>query len=168
MKYKLKELETCNFSFDKVIVDNNKIINIKYKNDSLEFQTPKIIIDSLIKENNHEYLSLKIVGNKACETFCSKINQLETFFNTKAVNWLDKSLPVNEIKSVFNEDCFIVKIPFKYSKPLIKVYKDNKLFNYYHLAKGMEIICLLNLSKLWVNFKNEISYNLNVKEILVI
>ena len=74
----------------------------------------------------------------------------------------------NEDILVFNEDCFIVKIPFKYSKPLIKVYKDNKLFNYYHLAKGMEIICLLNLSKLWVNFKNEISYNLNVKEILVI
>jgi hypothetical protein len=167
MKYKLKELETCNFSFDKVIVENNKIINIKYKNDSLEFQTPKIIIDSLIKENNHEYLSLKIVGNKACESFCSKINQLETFFNTKK-NWLDKNLPDNEIKSVFNEDSFIVKIPFKYSKPIIKVYKDNKLFNYYHLAKGMEIICLLSLSKIWVNFKNEISYNLNVKEILVI
>ena len=168
MKYKLKEIETCNFSFDKTDFDNNKIINIKYKNDSLEFQTPKIIIDSLIKENNHEYLSLKIIGNKACETFCSKINQLETFFNTKAVNWFDKSLPVNDTKSVFNEDCFIVKIPFKYSKPLINVYKDNKLFNYYHLTKGMEIICLLSLSKLWINFKNETSYNLNVKEILVI
>ena len=59
--------------------------------------------------------------------------------------------------TVFLHKNYHKKIPFKYSKPLIKVYKDNKLFNYYHLAKGMEIICLLNLSKLWVNFKNEIN-----------
>ena len=74
----------------------------------------------------------------------------------------------NKIKSIFNEETFIVKIPFKLSNPQIKVYKDNKLFNYYHLTKGMEIICLLNLSKLWTNFKNETNYNLTVKEILVI
>ena len=51
---------------------------------------------------------------------------------------------------------------------MVTVYKGSSLFNYYHLSKGMEIICLVNLSKLWINFKNEGSYNLNVKEILVI
>ena len=159
MKYKLKELDFNNFSFDKVDLNDNKIINIKYLNESLEFQTPKLIIESLIKENNHEYLLLKIIGNKACETFCSKIFELEEYFN-KYIK--------SKIKSIFNEETFIVKIPFKLSNPQIKVYKDNKLFNYYHLTKGMEIICLLNLSKLWTNFKNETNYNLTVKEILVI
>ena len=159
MKYKLKELDFNNFSFDKVDLNDNKIINIKYLNESLEFQTPKLIIESLIKENNHEYLLLKINGNKACETFCSKIFKLEEFFN-KYIK--------NKIKSIFNEETFTVKIPFKSLNPQIKVYKDNKLFNYYHLTKGMEIICLVNLSKLWTNIKNETNYNLNVKEILII
>jgi len=159
MKYKLKELDFNNFSFAKVDLNDNKIINIKYFNESLEFQTPKLIIESLIKENNHEYLLLKISGNKACETFCSKIFELEEFFN-KYIK--------NKIKSIFNEETFTVKIPFKSLNPQIKVYKDNKLFNYYHLTKGMEIICLVNLSKLWTNIKNETNYNLNVKEILVI
>ena len=167
MKYKIKEIEINAFSFDKVNIDDNKIINLKYHNDSLEFQTPKIIIDSLIKENNHEYISLKIIGNKACESFYSKISELEIFFNEKVKIYLNPKLPKHDIKSVFNEDSFIVKIPFKNSNPLIKVYKDNKLFNYYHLTKGMEIICLLTINKLWINYKNETSYNLNVKEILV-
>ena len=159
MKYKLKELDFNNFVFDKVDLNDNKIINIKYLNESLEFQTPKLIIESLIKENNHEYLLLKIIGNKACETFCSKIFELEEYFN-KYIK--------NKIKSIFNEETFTVKIPFKSLNPQIKVYKDNKLFNYYHLTKGMEIICLVNLSKLWTNIKNETNYNLNVKEILII
>ena len=159
MKYKLKEFELNkdNFTFDKVNFNDSKIINLKYKNDTLEFQTPKVIIDSLIKENNHEYISLKITGNKACEIFCSKIFEMENIFNEKF-----------NCKSIFKEDCFIVKIPFKFSKPLVKVYKKNQLFNYYHLVKGMEIICLLNVNKLWVNCNDECNYNLNVKEIMVI
>ena len=163
MKYKLKDIEFDNFKFDKVNLNDNKIININYNENSLEFQTPKIIIENLIKENDHEYISCRIIGNKASETFCSKMLLMESFFNEKLnkYNCLD-------IKSIFNEDCFIVKIPFKYSRPQINVYKDNKLFNYYHLTKGMTIICLVNISKIWINYKNESNYNINVKEIMVI
>ena len=50
MKYKLKELDFNNFSFDKVDLNDNKIINIKYLNESLEFQTPKVIIEQIYQE----------------------------------------------------------------------------------------------------------------------
>ena len=169
MKYKLKEIDFTYFSFNKVETGNGTIINFKYKNDSLEFQTPKMYIEDLIKENDKEFIILKIMGTEACKIFCSKINEFETFFNDslrKHKNWFNGE--INSIKTVFNEDLFTVKIPFKYSRPLVKVYKDDSLFNYYHLSKGMEIICLLNINKLWVSNYNEPSYNLNVKEIMVI
>ena len=157
MKYKLKELylDINNFSFNK----HENIINFKYKNECLEFQTPKIIIDSLIKENNNEYIVCKIIGNKSCEIFFSKISMLESLFNKHFKT---------DVKSIFNNDSFIVKIPFRYSKPQIDVYKNNSLFNYYRVIKGMEIICLVYINKLWVNSDNEINYHLNVKEILII
>jgi len=159
MKYKLKDIVFDEISFDKINIENGTLLNLKYKNDSLEFQTPKVTIDSLIKENNHEYLILKIFGNEACKLFFSKINELETQFSDNLNN---------KIKSVFTEDNFIVKIPFKYSKPLIKIYKEDSLFNYYHLSKGMKIICLLNIDKIWINTYNEPNYTLTVKEIMVI
>jgi hypothetical protein len=159
MKYKLKELDINPnyFTFDKTPVDNCTLMNIKYKNEVLEFQTPKIFIDSLLKENNKEYISLQIIGTKACKIFCSKIYEIEDMLRKKF-----------EIKSIMNDDHCVVKIPFQYSKPLVKVYKNNELFNYYHLKKGMEIICLLSLQKLWINTNNECQYNLQVKEIVVI
>jgi hypothetical protein len=169
MKYKLKEINLDDVSFNKIDVTNGKIVNLKYKNDSLEFQTPKIIIEDLIKENNQEFIILKILGNQACKLFCSRIIEFENLFNTilqKNKDWFHGS--PSEIKTIFNEHLFIVKIPFKYSRPLVKVYKDNSLFNYYHLSKGMEIICLITLDKLWINTINEPSYNLNVKEIMVL
>jgi hypothetical protein len=158
MKYKIKDLQFEKISFSKVQIENGTLLNLKYNNDSLEFQTPRVIIDSLIKENDHEYLILKIIGNEACKKFCSKITQLELFFS----DYLK-----NEIKPIFNEDCFTVKVPFKYSRPLVKVYKNEKMFNYYHLSESMEIICLLSLDKVWISNVNEPNYNLTVKEILV-
>ena len=160
MKYKLKNLnfnKDSNISFIETNLDNGTIINLKYNNDTLEFQTPKVIIESLIKENNNEYFILKIVGNQACKTFCSKILEFEDFLQIKYGL---------KLKTIFNEDVFTVIIPFKYSKPLVKVYKDDSLFNYYQLSKDMEIICLINIDKLWIN--NCIHYNLNVKEIMVL
>ena len=158
MKFKLKELNFNNISLNKTILENGTIINLKYSNELLEFQTPRIIINDLIKEKDKEYLVLKIIGNQACKTFCSKINELETYFS--------ESLK-KPIKTIFNEDLFTVKIPFRSSNPLIKVYKDNSLFNYYHLSKDMEIICLLGVDKIWINNYNEPSYHLIVKEIMV-
>ena len=174
MKYKLKEvnLDFKEFSFSKFDSNNGSIINFKYKNDLLEFQTPKVFIEDLVKENGKEFIILKIIGNEACKIFCSKINQIETFFNESFKNhksWFNDNLDEGHvIRSIFNEDLFKVKIPFKYSNPLIKVYKDDSPYNYYHLSKGMEIICLLNLDKIWINNYNECSYNLNVKEIMVL
>jgi hypothetical protein len=169
MKYKLKDLDVNCFTFNKVDINDNTLINLKYLDDSFEFQTPRLIIDSLIKKDDHEYICLKIINTKACEIFCSKLLEIEKVFNEnlkKHSNWFNPG-PLN-LKSIFTDDTFIVKIPFKFLNPMVTVYKSCSLFNYYHLSKGMEIICLVNLSKLWINFKNEGSYNLNVKEILVI
>ena len=126
MKHKIKEITLDEISFTKTPVDN--LINVKYHDSSLEFQTPKVIIESVIKENGHEYLILKIIGNQACKLFCSKILELEKYFSVYVGN---------TIKTVFDNDCFTVKIPFKYSKPCIKVYKNESLFNYYHLTKDL-------------------------------
>jgi hypothetical protein len=157
MKYKIKEINCENISFSKVELNNGIVHNIKYNEDSLEFQSPKMKIHSLVKENDHEYLILKIAGNQACKTFCLKIKEIEAFFSRRF-----------NIGSVFHEDLLTVKIPFKYSKPLVKVYKNENLFNYYHLEEDLEILCLLCIDKIWVNNFNEASYQLNVKELMII
>jgi hypothetical protein len=159
MKIKLKDLILSDISFNKTPIDNGTLINLKYKNEFLEFQTPKVIIENLIKENEHEYLVLKILPTKACKDFFSKITELEDFF---------KETLKNDIKTVFSEDNFTVKIPFKYSKPIVKVYNEIGLFNYYKLSKDTTVICLLTLDKIWINQYNEPNYNLIVKEIMVI
>jgi len=158
MKYKLKELDFNLISLNKIQIESGTIVNLKYNNEILEFQTPKVIIDSLVKENDHEYLVLRILPTQACKTFCSKILELE--------NYLSETLK-NNVKSIFMENNFTVKIPFKYSKPLVKVYTENKLFNYYHLEKDLEVICLLTIDKVWINIYDEPNYNMIVKEIMV-
>jgi len=178
MKHKIKEIDFNRLNYIYSIDSNNgmgntncKLINFTYNGEELEFQTPKVIIEKLIKENNKEYLLLRIIGNQACKTFCTKILEMEEAHNNKLsvnTNWFNNKLQTNNIKSVFQNDCFIVKIPFKYSKPCIKIYTtDSNLFNYYHLKQGMEIICLLSSNNLWINFDNSVTYNLIVKEILV-
>lgn len=159
MKHRLKEITFEEIYFSKVDLQSGTLFNLKYKNESLEFQSPKLIIDSLVKQNDNEFIILKILPTQGCKTFCDKINQLEAFFSKKMEN---------SIKSVIQEDLITVKIPFKYSRPLVKVYKDDNLFNYYHLEKDLEIICLLCIDKIWVNNYQEASYHLNVKEIMLI
>ena len=175
MKIKLKDIELDNINY-KLNTNNgigcsnsSKMINFTYLGNELEFQTPKVMIKKIIKENNKEYLLLKIIGTEACRLFYSKIIEMEQHHN-KNLNkkWFDSRLPINDIKTVFDDDCFMVKIPFKYSKPGINTfYTDGRLFNYYHLKEGMEIICLLTINNIWINFDNITSYNLTVKEILV-
>ena len=84
--------------------------------------------------------------------------------------WFNKKLPIYPIRSVFTEvledTCFTVKVPFKSTNPCIKIYDhDLKLFNYYHLKPGMEVICLISCNNLWINFDNLVTYNLILKEI---
>ena len=70
---------------------------------------------------------------------------------------------------MFRENLVTLKIPFKgNSTPLVKVYKNDALFNYYHLTADTQVLCLLSLDKIWINNFNEPSYHLNVREIMVI
>jgi hypothetical protein len=161
MKYRVKEIDTSNFVFNKTQLNNGTIVNIRYLEEILEFQSPKMVIHELVKENDHQYITLQLLGTQACKTFYLKIMEIENHFN--------KMLGNDLTKSVFHENFLTVKIPFKgYSNPLIKVYRNDALFNYYHLTVGMEILCLLCIDKIWINNFNEPNYYLNVKEIMVI
>jgi hypothetical protein len=72
------------------------------------------------------------------------------------------------MKSIFDKEFVTLKIPFKHSRPSVKIYKDDSLFNYYHLTQHMDVICLVSIDKLWVNNFNEPTYHLIVKEIMII
>ncbi len=160
MKHKIKELDINNLKYNKSEINDCTLVNFTYLGSELEFQTPKVLLEKIIQENGKEYLILKVLPTEACQTFFKGLKNLEECFTTL--------LKINKIRSVIRDNTFLVKIPFKYSKPTIKLYsKNGSLFNYYHLKEGMEIICLLSSSKLWINFDNIVSYNLSVKEILI-
>ena len=148
MKHKLKDIvfSDINYSFG-IENDNGKLINVKYKHEPLEFQTPKVLIEDF---SDGKHLKLKLYPSGAGETFYSGIQCLE-----KSHSGYLKS----KIKSIFEDRIFIVKIPS--NKP-ITVYNNGMLFNYHHLVPGMEIICLVSCSTLWNN-----GYVLNAKEILI-
>jgi len=168
MKYKIKDVDFSEIKYLPKELNNGTVINFTYNSSILEFQTPKVIIEQIYQENGKEYFLLRIHGTEACKKFFLKIFELENSFNENN-KWFDKSLPKCNVKNIFKGDLFNVKIPFKFSKPCIKVFtSDSSLFNYYHLAKGMEIICLLTLDKLWMTNENELSYNLNIKEIMLL
>ena len=73
---KLKEIKFANLKFTSGIEnDLGKLINVNYDNSILEFQTPKVIIEKLIRENNgKEYIIVKLVN---CKSFKDKIIELE-------------------------------------------------------------------------------------------
>lgn len=174
MKYKIKDLHFADLKYNYSLngkFNNCKLIRYTYNEEEIEFQTPKVIINDIIEKDNKHYLILKVLPTEACRTFYTKINELEENHNRvlcKHNEWFNSSLHRDSIKSNINGDLFTVKVPFKYSNPLTKLYdKDSNLFNYYHLKKGMEIICLLSTDNLWINFDNLVTYNLSTKEILV-
>ena len=71
MKYKLKELnfDTVNFNLGNS-TDYGKVFNI---NDIIEFQTPKVIFEKVLKEDDKEYLILSLLPTEASKIFYSKI-----------------------------------------------------------------------------------------------
>jgi hypothetical protein len=161
MKYKLTDISFDNLQYSPKDLLTGTLINVKYSGETLEFQTPKVFIQDIIREAGKEYLLLQIKSNQACKKFFEKILELENNFVCKFNATL--------IKSTVEDDHFIVKVPFVYSKPDITVFSDNgNLFNYYHLSKGMEIICLLFCDKLWMNKDNSFQYYLQVKEIMLL
>ena len=167
MKYKIKDVNFGEIKYSPKELNNGTVINFTYNSSILEFQTPKVIIEQIYQENGKEYFLLRIHGTEACKKFFLKIFELENSFNKSNI-WFNKEIPKRDVKNIFKGDLFNVKIPFKFSKPCIKVFFGEGLFNYYHLAKGMEIICLLTLDKLWMTNENDLSYNLNIKEIMLL
>jgi hypothetical protein len=152
MKYKLINTDFSNLKFNKGIENSlGKLINITYLNESFEFQTPKMTIHKIIKENGKEYIIFKIVN----KSFQNKILELEKYL----AGYLKKTTV-----SILNDLFIKLKVQIKYSKPIITIIYNNELFNYYHLVPGMEVICLVTLNTLWIN--DSINYNLTIKEIL--
>jgi hypothetical protein len=157
MKFKLKDINFQELKLIKKDINSCKITNVSYHNEALEFQTPKVILESIITENDRDFFLLKVIAPEACKNFFKKINELEEHIKTKLKG---------SIKSIIKNDAFILKIPVK-SKP--KIYdSNNNLFNYYHLVKGNVLICLVSFDKIWTNEFNENTYNLNVKEIMLL
>ena len=162
MKFKLKYLNTEFLKYSEVLNknfgNNGKLLNVTYHGESLEFQTPKVFIEKIIKEpGDKEYLLLKIIPNEGCRMFYQKITEIESHIGI-----------LGSIESNLIGTCFKVKIPFKYGKPQLNIFsKDDYLFNYYHLVEGMEVTLLLSINNIWINPDGIINYSLIVNEILI-
>ena len=153
MKYKLTDLSFNHFEYCSKELVSGTVVNLKYNGQLLEFQTPKVIIQDIIKESDKEFLCLQILGTLACKKFFDKILEFESVL-TEHFN-----LP---IQSIFKGDHFNVKVQV----PSVEVFFNGSLFNYYHLRKGMEIICLVQCDKMWIS--NSLNYHLHVKEIMLL
>ena len=140
---KLKDVSFENLQFKSSSQPLGTVLNIA---EPLVFQTPKVIIDNIIEN----FLVLQIVGNESCKKFYSKIIEFEQLIKKTKVN------------SLFSGDTFKVKIKNT------KVYVNNDIVNYNILKKGMVVICLVEISKVWVNNSNESNYYPVVKEVKVI
>ena len=160
MKIKLKYLNTELLKYSEVLNknfgNNGKLLNVTYNGQSLEFQTPKVFIEKIIKcSDDKEYLLLKIIPNEGSRIFYQKISEIESI------------LGISSIESNLSGDCFKVKIPFKYGKPQLNIFSKDYLFNYYHLVEGMEVILLLSISNIWTIPGGISTYSLIVREILI-
>jgi hypothetical protein len=163
MKIKLKYLNTEFLKYSEVLNknfgNNGKLLNVTYHGESLEFQTPKVLIEKIIKEpDDKEYLLLKLNNNEACRLFYQKISEIESILVNGS----------NNFESNLSGHSFKVKIPFKYGKPQLNIFsKEDYLFNYYHLVEGMEIILLLSINNIWTIPDGVTNYSLVAKEILI-
>ena len=147
MKYKLKELNFDNLGCTTFTTNLGKVLNL---NESLEFQTPKV----QIIEIDENYITLKLLPSEACKILFTKINEFENKIKEK----FDK-----EVTSLFKGDVFKVKI----KNNNFKIYLNGELFNLFHLKAGTIVICLVSISKLWINTYDIINYNLKVNEIVI-
>jgi hypothetical protein len=148
MKFKLKELAfEDNLKFNEHQSNFGKILNLE---ENIEFQTPTVKIINI----DDEYITLQILPSEACKIFYSKIHE----FEEKLKKQFNK-----EIENLFIKDLFKVKI----KNNSFKIFYEGSQFNLYHLRENMNIICLVNISKLWINLYDVVNYTLNVNEILV-
>ena len=147
MKYKLKELNFDNLGCTTFITNLGKVINL---NESLEFQTPKV----QIIEIDENYITLKLLPSEACKILFTKINEFENKIKEKFGK---------EVTSLFKNSTFKVKI----KNNNFKIYLNGELFNLFHLKVDTIIICLVSISKLWINTYDILNYNLKVNEIVI-
>jgi len=147
MKYKLKELTFENIKYNECKSALGTIINLE---DCFDFQTPTV----QIVEIDSQYITLSLLPSQACQIFYTKINE----FESKIKQEFSES-----INCLFEKDLFKVNI----KNDSFKVYYQGSQFNMYNLKPGMEIICLVSISKLWKNLYNVINYTLKVNEIVI-
>ena len=126
MKYKLKELTFENIKYNVCKTTLGKIINLE---ESIDFQTPTV----RIVEIDSEYITLSLLPSEACRIFYTKIQEFETKIKEKFLN----------ITPLFENETFKVKI----KNDNFKVYYKGNQFNMYNLKFGMDIICLISISK---------------------
>lgn len=146
---KLKELILEDIKFTSKELSTGSIINVSYQDTPFEFQIPKGDIHFI----ENDKILLKVTN----KTFIDKINTIEKFLSNRFNR---------EIISTIEDNLISLKLPFKFSKPMFKVYHENKQFNYFNLVAGNEIICLVTLDKVWIS--NKINYCLNIKEIMLL
>jgi len=148
MKFKLKELIfEDNLKFNEYQSNFGKILNLE---EPIEFQTPTVKIISI----NNEYLTLQILPTEACKIFYTKINE----FEEKLKKQFNK-----EIDNLFTKDSFKVNI----KNDSFKIFYEGSQFNIYNLKEDMNIICLVSISKLWINLYDVLNYSLKVNEMLI-
>jgi hypothetical protein len=150
---KLKDIDFSNIKFDKgVTLGDGTLINFSYLESSLEFQTPKVTIHSIV-ENDKMILTIK--NTEACRKFYLMILAFEKMLGDHY------HLPV---QTIINKENFKIKVKANSTK----IYTtDSRLFNIYHLKSEMEIICLGIINKIWIS-SGIINYNLNIKEIMLL
>jgi hypothetical protein len=135
VKVSLRSFDFNTLKFKQV---NDNLYNI----DEIIFPTPKLTIngigDLMLCENKNNKFYLKIL-------------ELEEFLSKKFKK---------TVKSLVTECTISLKVPFQYSKPMVRVLDNGRPFNYYYLKQNDEIICDVALSKIWIDDK--INYNLKL------
>jgi hypothetical protein len=149
MKFKLKELEfkgLLNYNEHKTNI--GRIINLQ---ESIEFQTPTL----RIVEIDSNFITLSLLPSEACRVFYTKMIEFETILKEKFSD--------SYFESIFKNETFKVNI----KNDNFKIYLNGEQFNIYHLKPGMDIICLVSISKLWISSYNLLNYTLKVNEMVL-
>jgi hypothetical protein len=155
MKYKLKEIDVTKLTNVPKETPTGTILNVFYDNSLLEFQTPVMLIQDITST----HLVVKLLPTKASDVFYTKMLEIENKFKS----WSNCNLEsVFERKLSEPGDTLNLKINVQTTK----IYKDNSLFNFYHLTKNSKAICLVRCDKIWKTDK--LYYNLKIKELLLV
>ena len=159
MKIKLKK-----FLLDTLIVKNNiksdkfhgnKLLAVTYEDEIIQFQTPTVFLQKIKSNLEKNFIYLRFLDTPACVFFIEKVRQLE--------NHLKVESKADSINSLLDEEHNTIKL---------KMTKNTKLFeNVYQiplstLTTECNVICLVQLSSLWITTENTAHYNLEVLEIL--